>query len=152
MPSSWTLKLLSEVRADLVKDYLIRQGMRPEIIDWKYFDIPFNRNRERGCVLVRDDVVQGFLGLIPFNIACNGRVVEAAWCCDWSRDLAQSTGGMGIMLVKQAQRLYPFLFGIEGSDMTKQIFPRLATHTIPHAAIRMQLPLRLGAYVERISR
>lgn len=150
MPSALAIKTLDELPAGPVQDYLRSYGIAPEIIDWKYYDAQFNRARPRGCVWVRDEKVLGFLGLIPFRFR-NQSWQDAAWCCDWSIDPSQSGAGAGIMLVKHAQSLYPCLFGIEGSEITRRLFPRLATSTFPAAGVRMQLNLRLGVYTQKIA-
>src|ERR1700690_1737066 len=124
MSSSLVLKSAEELSPELVKNYLTRQGVPAAIVDWKYYDAKFNRGRPRGSVWLRDGRVLGFLGLIPFRFTNDGGD-EAAWCCDWSIDSAQSGAGAGIMLVKHAQGLYRCLFGLEGSEITKRIFPRL---------------------------
>jgi hypothetical protein len=140
---------LSEATPAAVKRYLLGRHMPPEIIDWKYFDDRFNCGRERGLVLVRDDEVAGFLGLIPFHAEREGFEAECAWLCDWSIDPSQG-GGMGLMLLKRACGLYDGLFNVGGNENTRQIVPRLADSTVPDAAINLVLPLRLGSVFARL--
>jgi hypothetical protein len=135
---------MSEADPPAVKEYLATRQIEPEIIDWKYFDARFNRDRERGVVWVRENKVAGFLGLIPFRAEKGGVRAECAWSCDWSVDPLQS-GGMGLMLVKRARELYDGVFNIGGNENTRRIFPRLADRTVVDAGISLVLPLRLGS-------
>jgi len=135
---------LDEVEPSLVKDYLAGQEIPPDIADWKYFDVRFNRSLDRGFVCVKDGKVCGFLGLIPFKARKEGRTLECAWSCDWSIDAAQVAGGMGIMLLKQAKDAYDGIFNVGGNENTRRIFPRLADRTVWDAGVSLVLPLRLG--------
>ena len=134
---------MSEADPAAVRQYLLGRRMEPEIIDWKYFDACFNRNRERGIVWVRQNQVAGFLGLIPFRLAKNDVRADCAWSCDWSVD-AQGAG-TGLLLVKRARELYDGVFNLGGNQNTRQIFPRLADRTVSDAGVSMVLPLRLGS-------
>ena len=142
---------MSEVDPTAVKHYLVGRQMRPEIIDWKYFDPCFNRGRERAVVWVRKDQVAGFLGLIPFRLEKGDIRADCAWSCDWSVD-PQQGGGMGLLLVKRARELYDGIFNLGGNENTRQIFPRFADRTVPDAAINLVLPLRLGSIFARLPR
>ena len=92
---------LSSLPAGQVRDYLIRQGHQPAIIDWKYFDAEFNRHGERGFAGVQDGRLVAFLGLIPFTVQQGGRPVNAAWSCDWYKD-PDISGPLGLMLIRQS--------------------------------------------------
>jgi hypothetical protein len=140
---------LAEAEPSLVKDYLVRQEIAADIVDWKYFDSRFNRSLNRGFVCMKDGKVCGFLGLIPFKARKNARVLECAWSCDWSVDASQVAGGMGIMLVKQAKEAYDAIFNVGGNENTRRIFPRLAEQTVWDAGINLVLPLRLGPILAR---
>lgn len=142
---------LSEVQPSLVKDYLVRQEIPPDIVDWKYFDSHFNRGQDRGFVCLKENKVCGFLGLIPFRARKDGRTLECAWSCDWSVDASQVVGGMGIMLVKQAKEAYDAIFNVGGNENTRRIFPRLADRTVWDAGISLALPLRLGAILTKLA-
>jgi hypothetical protein len=142
---------LSEVEPSLVKDYLVRQEIPPDIVDWKYFDSHFNRGQDRGFVCLKENKVCGFLGLIPFRARKDGRTLECAWSCDWSVDASQVVGGMGIMLVKQAKEAYDAIFNVGGNENTRRIFPRLADRTVWDAGISLALPLRLGAILTKLA-
>ena len=142
---------MSEADPAAVKRYLLGRQIEREIIDWKYFDSEFNRDRERGVVLVRENQVAGFLGLIPFRAEKDGLRADCAWSCDWSVDPSQG-GGMGLLLVKRARELYDGIFNLGGNENTRQIFPRLADRTVPDAGISLVLPLRLGSIVARLPR
>ena len=142
MPSSF--QPLSSIAPAALIEYLSREGNSAEIVQWKYFDARFNRNRERGYAWVRDGKIGGFLGLIPFQVAIGGRVAEAAWTCDWS--VQDQTGrGTGILLIRQAQENYEFLTQLGGNQATQRIISRLASKTVNDAGIMFYLPLRLGA-------
>jgi hypothetical protein len=143
------LMRMSEADPAAVKQYLLGRQMKPEIIDWKYFDAHFNRDRERGVVWVRDNQVAGFLGLIPFRIETDEVRADCAWSCDWSVDPLQG-GGAGLLLLKGAGELYDGIFNLGGSEKTRQIFPRLADRTVPNAGISLVLPLRLGSVFARL--
>jgi len=140
---------MSEADPAAVKQYLLGRQMQPEVIDWKYFDATFNRDRERGVVWVRQNQVAGFLGLIPFPLEKNNDRADCAWSCDWSVD-PQQGGGMGLMLVKRARELYDGIFNLGGNQNTRQIFQRLADRTVPDAGVGLVLPLRLGSVFARL--
>lgn len=139
---------MSEVEPAAVKKYLLTRQILPEIVDWKYFDLSFNRHRERGVVLVSENQVAGFLGLIPFRLQNDDIRAECAWSCDWSVDPGQ--GGMGLMLVKFARELYDGIFNLGGNENTRKLFPRLADHTVPDAGVSFVMPLRLGSVFARL--
>jgi hypothetical protein len=144
------LMRMGEADADAVRKYLLRRQIQPEIIDWKYFDPRFNRDRERGVVWMRENRVAGFLGLIPFRVEKGQVRRDCAWSCDWSVDPVQG-GGMGLLLVKRARELYDGIFNLGGNENTRQIFPRLADRTVPDAGVSLVLPLRLGSIFGRLS-
>src|SRR6476660_2970987 len=82
---------LSSIAPGALIEYLGREGNSAEIVQWKYFDSRFNRNRERGYTWVKDGKIGGFIGLIPFQVVIDGRIADAAWTCDWS--VQDQTGG-----------------------------------------------------------
>jgi len=142
MPS--VFQPLSSVEPRELIEYLGREGNSAEIVQWKYFDSRFNRNRERGYTWVKDGKIGGFIGLIPFQVVLDGRIADAAWTCDWS--VQDQTGkGTGILLVRQAQEKYDFLTQLGGNEATQKIISRLAAITVNDAGVRFYLPLRLGA-------
>ena len=139
---------MSEADPADIKKYLLTRQIPPEIVDWKYFDPSFNRQRERGVVLVTDNKVVGFLGLIPFRLKKDKVRADCAWSCDWSVDPRQ--GGMGLMLVKRARELYDGIFNLGGNENTRRLFPRLADRTVADAGVSFVLPLRLGSVFARL--
>jgi len=139
---------MSEADPAAVKKYLLTREILPEIVDWKYFDPSFNRHQERGVVLVRDNQVAGFLGLIPFRLEKDQVRADCAWSCDWS--VVPGQGGMGLMLVKRARELYDGIFNLGGNENTRRLFPRLADRTVPNAGVGFVLPLRLGSIFARL--
>lgn len=140
---------MSEVDPAAVREYLLGRQIPPEIIDWKYFDPRFNRDRERGVVWMKENQVAGFLGLIPFQLEKDGVRADCAWSCDWSVD-SRLGGGMGLLLVKRARELYDGIFNLGGNQNTRQLFPRLADRTVPEAGVSLVLPLRLGSVFTRL--
>lgn len=147
MPSG--LQRLTEADPAAVKQYLLNREMPPEIIDWKYFDRSFNRDRERGIVWVRENQVAGFLGLIPFALQNPELRADCAWSCDWSVDPRQGAG-IGLLLVKKARELYDGVFNLGGNENTGHIFPRVADRSLLNAGIGLVLPLRLGSVFARL--
>jgi hypothetical protein len=142
---------LSSIDPSALIEYLGREGNSAEIVQWKYFDSRFNRNRERGYTWVKDGKIGGFIGLIPFQVVIDGRIAEAAWTCDWS--VQDQTGrGTGILLVRQAQEKYEFLTQLGGNEATQRIISRLAAITVNDAGVRFYLPLRLGAILRMARR
>jgi hypothetical protein len=145
MPSAFAP--LSSIAPTALIEYLGREGNSAEIVQWKYFDSRFNRNRERGYAWMKDGKIGGFIGLIPFQVAIGGRVAEAAWTCDWS--VQDQTGrGTGILLIRQAQEKYEFLTQLGGNEATQRIVSRLASKTVNDAGLMFYLPLRLGALLQ----
>jgi hypothetical protein len=142
------LMVMSEAEPAAVKKYLLTRQIQAEIIDWKYFDPSFNLQRERGVVLVKDNQVAGFLGLIPFRLEKDELHADCAWSCDWSVDAGQ--GGMGLLLVKRARELYDGIFNLGGNENTRRLFPRLADRTVADAGVSFVLPLRLGSIFARL--
>jgi hypothetical protein len=141
---------LSTLAPSALIEYLGREGNSAEIVQWKYFDTRFNRNRERGYAWVKDGKIGGFIGLVPFQVVIDGRIAEAAWTCDWS--VQDQTGrGTGILLIRQAQENYEFLTQLGGNEATQRIISRLAAITVNDAGIMFYLPLRLGAIL-RVAR
>jgi hypothetical protein len=141
---------LSALSPDLLVEYLGREGNSAEAVRWKYFDSRFNRDRERGYAWVKDGKIGGFLGLIPFQVASQNRVIDAAWTCDWSVQ-DPSARGVGILLIRQAQNKYEYLTQLGGNEATQRIISRLSSKTVNDAGIVFHLPLRVGAML-RVAR
>ncbi|MBV8906126.1 MAG: hypothetical protein JOZ22_21010 [Acidobacteriia bacterium] len=128
---------------DAVQDYLRSQGESANLIDWKYFDPIFNRDRQRGHVYISDGRIAGFIGLIPFHIVEGGKRIPSAWSCDWFRD-SSAPGAMGIMLVRECLKSYERIYSLGGSETTRKILPKLARLTVDDAGVVLHKPLRLG--------
>jgi hypothetical protein len=135
---------LSALDPESLVEYLGREGHAAEAVRWKYFDLRFNRNRERGYAWVKDGKIGGFLGLIPFLVVAQDRVIHAAWTCDWSVQ-DPSARGIGILLIRQAQNQYEFLTQLGGNEATQRIISRLSSMTVNDAGMVFHLPLRVGA-------
>lgn len=142
---------LSELPRERIERYLVRQGMSPEVVAWKYFDERFNRGRERGYAWVRQGAVDGFIGMIPFTVAREGERLDAVWSCDWSLADPSASPGMGIKLLMHLIRSHDLSFGLGGNENTRKLCPRLpTTRTVPDAGMTLHVPLRLGAFLERV--
>ena len=139
-----SIEPVSAVPHHLVKDHLLRRGLRPEIIEWKYFDATFGRGRERGYAWLRDGRVQGMVGIIPFRMAGLQRSYEAAWTCDWHVETPDKNPGIGMLLLKTAIAETDLLVTLGGNDATRRLVPRLATRTVPEGGFELILPLRFG--------
>ena len=68
-----SIEPLSAVPGPLLKDHLLRYGLKPDVIEWKYFDPAFKPGGERGYAWLRHDKVDGMIGLIPFVRGRAGR-------------------------------------------------------------------------------
>jgi hypothetical protein len=139
-----SIEPISRLPRAAVQEYLGRAGLSPEIIGWKYFDPRFAPGRERGYAWMRDGVIQGAIGLIPFTLSGPTTSTAAAWTCDWAVESHGRHPGIGIMLLKSALEAADCLLSIGGNEATRRLLPRMATRTIPEAAIELYLPLRLG--------
>lgn len=146
-----TIEPLSKIPASSLRDFLIRHQHESAIIDWKYFDERFNAGRERGFACVDQGRVVSFLGLIPFTAVQNGKRVPAAWSCDWHRD-SDAPGPLGVMLIRQSLKAYPFIYSSGGSEMTTAIMSRLSTLTVPPSGIELYKPLRVGGLLYLLQR
>ena len=148
MPSS--IQPLSALDPDLLVEYLGREDHSAEEVRWKYFDLRFNRGRERGYAWVKDGKMGGFLGLVPFQVVARDRVIEAAWTCDWSVQ-DPTARGIGILLMRQAQEKYEYLTQLGGNEATQRIMSRLSSMMANEAGMVFHLPLRVGAIL-RVAR
>jgi hypothetical protein len=142
MPSGFAP--LSAIDPESLVEYLGREGHAPEAVRWKYFDSRFNRHRERGYAWVKDGKIGGFLGLIPFLVVAQNRVIDSAWTCDWSVQ-DPTARGIGILLIRQAQEKYEFLTQLGGNEATHRIISRLSSKAVNDAGVVFHLPLRVGA-------
>ena len=149
MPSS--IQPLSALDPDLLVEYLGREDHSAEEVRWKYFDLRFNRGRERGYAWVKDGKMGGFLGLVPFQVVARDRVIEAAWTCDWSVQ-DPTARGIGILLMRQAQEKYEYLTQLGGNEATQRIMSRLSSMMANEAGMVFHLPLRLGAMLRVVRR
>lgn len=139
-----SIEPLSAIPGPMVKDHLVRYGLTPEIIDWKYFDHAFNSGRERGYAWMRDGRVSGMIGLIPFTLAGPAGARDCAWTCDWFVESSVQNPGIGVLLLKGAIDRAERLVTLGGNEATSRLVPRLAVHTDPDAAIEVALPLTVG--------
>ncbi len=136
-----------------VKDYLASQGMSSELIEWKFFEPRFNRDRERGFVWVHGDRVRGFIGFVPFVIAKGDDTWDALWLCEWSREpCSDAPRGIGKRLITEAAQAFDHLLGFGGTKVAQVLHPRIATTTIEGAGVTYHLPLRLGAVLRKLAR
>lgn len=146
--------ILEFARADpeLVREYFVRRGYSTDLIEWKYFDARFNRSRERGYVWINEGRVKGFIGLIPFKLTEVSGTRKVVWTCDWHVEEAQLKPGVGVLLLRKAMASNPYLATLGGNEITRAIVPRLASKTVPDAAVAFHLPLRLAAALDRLQR
>jgi hypothetical protein len=144
-----TIQTLSAVPEAWVRDYLRGQGQEDHVVEWKYFDRRFNRDRERGYVWVRDDRVRGFLGLIPFRLRQNGECRDVVWSCDWSVEDPEANPGIGILLLKKAIAESELLFSLAGNRQTALLLPRMAVKTVEDAALVFRRVFRLGVVMKK---
>jgi hypothetical protein len=144
---SIVIEPLSKIPISALHAFLSGHGHDPAIIDWKYCDSDFNRNRERGLACVDDHGrLLSFIGLIPFTVMHNGKAVDAAWCCDWYRAL-DASGPLGVMLIQHSLKAYPLIYSLGGGEMTKAIMGRLSRVTIPTAGVELYKPVRIGGAI-----
>lgn len=147
-----SIRPMSEVPPAMVLDYLTQRGSSIEMVEWKYFDARFNRGRERGFVWVRGDRVEGLLGMIPCDLARGEQRWPMTWTCDWSLAAPDSTPGLGILLIRRAVQSTDLLITLGGNELNLKLMPRMAEQTLADAGRVFQIPLRLGAIMERIGR
>src|SRR3954463_13364384 len=112
---------LSQLPAELLREFLGRVGMAGEVVDWRYLDDDFNRGRNRGFAWLRRDRVEGMIGLIPFEISGTGTVREANWSSDWILADPNSNPGMGILLLRRAIESSRALFALGGNQNTQRL-------------------------------
>jgi hypothetical protein len=141
---------LSEVPRPLVEAYLRARtsyfrDRAPAAVAWKYYDVAFNRGRDRGFVWLRDDRVRGFIGLIPAAMARGAEVVPLAWTCDWGLDDPAGTPGMGVHLLRRAVAAGPHTATLGGNKHTTTLVPRMAACTFDDAGISYWRPLTSAA-------
>ena len=136
---------LREVPQDQVVEYLGRRGMTAEIVEWKYFDPAFNEGRERGYVWTRDERIEGFIGLIPWNVRRGNEQLDMVWGCDWSVADPNTSNGMGMVLATHAMSLHRPWMSLGGSAKARTIMPHLSNHVVDDAGLVFWQPLRLGA-------
>ena len=142
------IRPLADVDAALVREYLEERGASRRMIDWKYFDPERPRGPVQGYCWVREDRVQGFLGIVPFTLRTDDGDREAAWTCDWSVRNPEGNPGAGILLLRHAAARHERLFAFAGNERTHRLLPRVSKQTFPDAGVTLHLPLRLGV-VER---
>src|SRR5262245_17035875 len=143
---------IHEAHRDRVLTYLGERGIDPAVAEWKYFDASFNRDRCRGLVWLRDGGIRAFLGLIPCTVTDGTTSWPMTWTCDWSVADRNVDGALGLLLVKKATAVAPWLLAFGGNDTTQALLPKLATATIEGAGITYRLSLRLGTITRRLER
>src|SRR5262245_50514506 len=143
---------IDEAPRDRVLAYLGERGIDPAVAEWKYFDAAFNRDRCRGLVWLRDGDVRAFLGLIPCAVTDGATSWPMTWTCDWSVADRSTDGALGILLLKKAITVAPWLLAFGGNDTTQALLPKVATATIEGAGVTYRLRLRLGTITRRLER
>ncbi|MFC1578940.1 hypothetical protein ACFL3Y_00960 [Pseudomonadota bacterium] len=145
-----SIKHVHEVPPDSIVQFLEeQQGTPPHHSRWKYFDEHFNAGRPRGFAAIQDSRLVGFLGLIPFKVSLDGETRETAWTCDWCVDAERASGALGIALLKAATASFDALYHTGGSEVTKQIFSRLANVAENKAVREYRTLLRLRYITSR---
>jgi hypothetical protein len=144
----------SQLPREEVTAYLVGQGHAPEIVAWKYFDDAFNQGRNRGWAWLKEGRLAGFIGHLPFEIACglspNAQRLPANWLCDWSIADYESNRGAGVRLFKRAlQEGVHFVLG--GNANSLGPMEKMASRTRHDADIELRLFLRTGAILERVA-
>ena len=144
------LRALADVPEQKAVDFLLRRGFADDVVRWKYFDPAFDPARSRALVAVDGEHIEGWLGLIPFQMEREGRREHAVWTCDWYLEDPKSSGALGIRLLKGALERHPLVAHIGGNDVTRSIYSRLATVYREAGAVIMRMDLRFGRLVERL--
>jgi hypothetical protein len=127
-----------------MKRHLAPFGLPADIVEWKYFSRPLRYEGENGFVWLRGGEVRGSIGLIPFDVHGSTGPVPAAWTCDWLVDSPQSNAGIGVLLMRHAQKAARLLFSIGGNELNQQLMPRIATASFQESSVEVHLPLRAG--------
>ena len=144
-PPTSGLAPLNATHRDALRAFFAAQGTPVELVDWKYFDDEFNRGRTRGVVWARDGRIDGFLGLIPFEVGEAGSSSEAAWVCDWRLADPRAAPGMGLRIMRRSFAEYEQLFALGGIATSRSFVTRLSGRNVQDAAVSLHHPLRLGA-------
>jgi hypothetical protein len=127
-----------------LKRHLAPFGLPADIVEWKYFSAAVRHEGENGFVWLREGEVRGCIGLIAFEVHQPAGNIPAAWTCDWLVDSPQSNAGIGVMLMRHAQKAVPLLFSIGGNELNLQLMPRLAAFSFPESSVEVHVPLRAG--------
>lgn len=133
-----------------ITEYLGRRGMTSDVVEWKYYDESFNRGRDRGYVWMRDGVVQGFIGLIPWSVRRAEETLDMVWGCDWSVADPNLSKGMGLVLATHSMSLHRPWISLGGSAKARTIMPHLCHHKVDDAGLVFWQPLRLGAALKKL--
>lgn len=131
-----------------VANYLRTRGLDDATIQWKFFDSDFNRGRERGFLMLLDNKVCGFLGLIPLSIGKAEECWDSYWSFDWSKN-ENTPKGAGRVLLEQASKFCVHHMGFGGNAITQNLYPKYASLTVPAGRV-FRRRLRLGVYLDRI--
>jgi hypothetical protein len=141
-----------EVHSERLREFLGRIGMSPEVVEWRYFDSAFNRGRNRGFVWLRQNRIEGMIGLIPFEVGDGKRRRDVEWFCDWVLADPGKSLGMGVVILKRAIESNGALACLGGNEKTRKLMPRIATRTVPDAGLSLHLALRSGAVLRLLER
>ncbi len=93
------------------------------LLSWKYFEAGPEWDGSRSYVLAQEDRLVAHACAWPVRIVSRTGLHMAICLLDWAS--ARELPGMGMMLARKLAQLAPIALSIGGSDMTRQIMPRI---------------------------
>jgi len=103
-----------------VLSLLANASFKRPIINWQFE----NCTDRRPIVAKEDDCIVGFNGIMPVKIQCRGKVIKAAWSCDFIVKPEYQRRGIGTSLKQKLDKDWPLIMALGVSKAGKRALNR----------------------------
>jgi hypothetical protein len=107
--------------------------IRPEVLDWKYFQPRSDWNGPRNWIISSRGSIVAHLGSWPFRINTTGGPVDGLHPIDWAAD--PEFAGVGALLFRNMMRRVPVMLALGGTKDAQRVLPGLGFSAIGDADV-----------------
>ncbi len=98
-------------------------SLDPELLRWKYYQSGPAWPGSRSYVLAEANAFVAHAAIWPIQLRLQGGLRSGIGFCDWAA--REEHRGAGLILLKKLIALAPFVLAIGGTEITRQILPRM---------------------------
>jgi hypothetical protein len=107
--------------------------IRPEVLDWKYFQPRSDWVTPRSWIVKSDGRVVAHMGAVPFRIPSSRGIVDGLHPIDWAA--APDFAGVGALLFRNLTRRFPVMLALGGTSDAQKVTPSMGFSPIGQADV-----------------